>query len=45
LTQGLLRVALGYILPPPSEAESALAQVFRSSAFPANEFPGYSFCY
>jgi len=41
LTQGLLRVALGYILPPPSGAESALAQVFRSSAFPANELPGY----
>jgi len=41
LTHGLLRVALGYILPPPSEAESALAQVFRSSALPANELPGY----
>jgi len=43
LTQGLLRVALGYILSPPSEAESALAQLFRSSAFPANELPGYGF--
>jgi len=41
LTQGSLRVALGYILPPPSEAEMMAVQAFRTSAFPANELPGY----
>jgi len=42
VTQGSLRVALGYILSPPSEAESTVPHVFRSNAFPTHELPAYS---
>jgi len=40
VTQGSLRVALGYILSPPSEAESTVPHVFRSNAFQPHEVPG-----